>query len=162
MSDTTTIDYDKINKFLPQSLRNFVGATNRISRQNYQEFLTMFSGVELLAVMNNLVAAEYASGYSQFNLTYMRSGIPPRLLDIKVSKTVGKVYYQTKNDEETMNSKFDSFYFSNMLYKAMEQMLLEKQETLAMAGNARTMVADRFEQSFVQKCLYEFYDEIMN
>ena len=135
MSDNTTIDYDKINKFLPQSLRNFVGATNRVSRQNYQEFLTMFSGVELLAVMNNLVAAEYASGYSQFNLTYMRSGIPPRLLDIKVSKTVGKVYYQTKNDEETMNSKFDSFYFSNMLYKAMEQACQTGRSALVVYGD---------------------------
>ena len=117
----TIIDYDKVNKFLPQSLRNFVGATNRISRENYQEFLTMFSGIELLAVMNNLVSAEYASGYSQFNLTYMRSGIPPKLLDIKVSKAVGKVYYQTNGDEKAMNEKFDSFYFSNMLYKASEQ-----------------------------------------
>ena len=135
MSDNTTIDYEKINKFLPQSLRNFVGAVNRISRQNYQEFLTMFSGVELLAVMNNLVAAEYASGYSQFNLTYMRSGIPPRLLDVKVSKAVGKVYYQTKNDEETMNSKFDSFYFSNMLYKAMEQACQTGRSALVVYGN---------------------------
>ena len=131
----TTIDYEKINKFLPQSLRNFVGATNRVSRQNYQEFLTMFSGVELLAVMNNLVAAEYASGYSQFNLTYMRSGIPPRLLDIKVSKTVGKVYYQTANDEKTMNSKFDSFYFSNMLYKAMEQACQTGRSALVVYGD---------------------------
>ena len=131
----TTIDYEKINKFLPQSLRDFVGATNRVSRQNYQEFLTMFSGVELLAVMNNLVAAEYASGYSQFNLTYMRSGIPPRLLDIKVSKTVGKVYYQTKNDEETMNDKFDSFYFSNMLYKAMEQACQTGRSALVVYGD---------------------------
>ena len=135
MSDNTTIDYEKINKFLPQSLRNFVGATNRISRQNYQEFLTMFSGVELLAVMNNLVAAEYASGYSQFNLTYMRSGIPPRLLDIKVSKAVGKVYYQTSGDEKLMNDKFDSFYFSQMLYKAMEQAAQTGRSALVVYGD---------------------------
>jgi glycosyltransferase involved in cell wall biosynthesis len=50
---------------------------------------------------------------------------------------------------------------TNALYRAMEQMYLDKQDTLAMAENARTMIAERFEQSFVQKCLYEFYDEIM-
>lgn len=50
----------------------------------------------------------------------------------------------------------------NALYQAMEQMLIEKQDTLAMAENARQMISDRFEQSFVQKCLYDFYDEIMN
>ena len=131
----TIIDYEKINKFLPQSLREFVGATNRVSRQNYQEFLTMFSGVELLAVMNNLVSAEYASGYSRFNLTYMRSGIPPKLLDIKVSKTVGKVYYQTTGDEKLMNEKFDSFYFSNMLYKAMEQACQTGRSALVVYGD---------------------------
>jgi hypothetical protein len=43
----------------------------------------------------------------------------------------------------------------------MEQMYLDKQNTLIMAENARPMIAERFEQSFVQKCLYEFYDEIM-
>ena len=132
----TTIDYEKINKFLPQSLRNFVGATNRVSRQNYQEFLTMYSGIELRAIMNNLVAAEYASGYSQFNLTYMRSGVPPKLLDIKVSKTVGKVGYQIKNEGEAeLEEKFDSNYFSNMLYKAMEQAAQTGRSVMVVYGN---------------------------
>lgn len=30
-----------------------------------------------------------------------------------------------------------------------------------MAGNARQMIASRFEQGFVRKCLYDFYDEIL-
>lgn len=115
------IDYENANKYLPVSLRNFVGATNRISRQYFEEFLSMYSGIELMAIMNNLVAAEYASGYTRFNLTYMRSGIPPKLLDIVVSKVVGKVSYQTKDDEKNLNQKFDSFYFSTMLHKAYEQ-----------------------------------------
>ena len=29
-----------------------------------------------------------------------------------------------------------------------------------MAGKARKMVADRYEQGFVRKCLYDYYDEI--
>ena len=41
-------------------------------------------------------------------------------------------------------------------------MYLNKQDTMAMAENSRAMIAERLEQSFVQKCLYEFYDEIMN
>ena len=40
-------------------------------------------------------------------------------------------------------------------------MYLDKQNTLAMAENSRAMIAERFERGFVQKCLYEFYDEIM-
>ena len=129
------IDYDRVNKFLPQSLRNFVGATNRISRQNFEEFITMYSGIELMAMMNNLVAAEYASGYSQFNLTYMRSGIPPKLLEILVSKTVGKVSYQTKDDESLLDEKFDSYYFSTMLEKAFEQAAQTGRCAIAVYGN---------------------------
>ena len=30
-----------------------------------------------------------------------------------------------------------------------------------MAGNARKLIADRYEQGFVRKCLYDFYDEIL-
>ena len=130
------IDYDKTNRFLPESLRNFVGATNRITRQEFLEFVSMYSGVELLAMMNNLVAAEYASGYTRFNLTYMRSGIPPKLEDILVSKIVGKVSYQTKNDESTMNAKFDSFYFTTMLQKAFEQAASTGRCAMVVYGNS--------------------------
>jgi hypothetical protein len=30
-----------------------------------------------------------------------------------------------------------------------------------MANNARKLVAERFEQGFVRKCLYDFYDEVL-
>ena len=129
------IDYDKENKFLPQSLRNFVGATNRITRQCFEEFITMYSGVELMAIMNNLFAAEYASGYTRFNLTYMRSGIPPKLLDIIVSKTVGQVAYQTKGEEKELDDRFDRFYFSTMLHKAYEQAGATGRSAIAVYGN---------------------------
>lgn len=48
------------------------------------------------------------------------------------------------------------------LYSAMEQMFIDKEKRIYMASRARSMIATRFEQSFVQKCLYEFYDEILN
>ena len=134
MSDLK-IDYEKSNKYLPESLRNFVGATNRISRQNFQEFISMFSGVELLAVMNNMYAAEYASGYSSFNLMYMRSGVPSKLLDTLVSKIVGNVKYQVKGEEKLLNDKFDSFYFSTMLHKAYEQAASTGRGVMAVYGD---------------------------
>ena len=46
------------------------------------------------------------------------------------------------------------------LYEAMKEMVQDKQKTTYYASNARQMIADRFEQGFVRKCLYEFYDEI--
>jgi hypothetical protein len=40
-------------------------------------------------------------------------------------------------------------------------MVHNTEERERMAGNARRMIADRFEQGFVRKCLYEYYDEVM-
>lgn len=47
------------------------------------------------------------------------------------------------------------------LYNAMERMIVDKKWRDNLAGNARKMIMERFEQSFVQNCLLEFYDEIM-
>lgn len=50
----------------------------------------------------------------------------------------------------------------NALYEAMWRMYHEPEKCKAMAANARPMIASRFEQGFVRKCLYDFYDEILS
>ena len=50
----------------------------------------------------------------------------------------------------------------NALYHAMEQILIDDEKRKYMLSQARPMIAERFERSFVQKCLYDFYDEIIN
>lgn len=50
---------------------------------------------------------------------------------------------------------------ADALYEAMLKMLNDKDKRKYMASNARKMIADRFEQSFVRKCLYDFYDAIL-
>ena len=104
---STLVDYDKTNKYLPETLRNFVGATNRISTIDYRTFLPMYRGIEQLAVFNNQTAAEFASGFTTLNYMYLRSGVAPRLQDIVVSKTVGRVGYQTNVSEEEVEAKYD-------------------------------------------------------
>ena len=47
------------------------------------------------------------------------------------------------------------------LYKAMEKMLTDKAARENMAGNARQMIASRFEKGFVQRCMIDFYKQIM-
>lgn len=49
----------------------------------------------------------------------------------------------------------------DFLYKAMEEVFKNDNVRAMMASQAREMVASRFEQSFVQKCLIEFYNEII-
>ncbi len=46
------------------------------------------------------------------------------------------------------------------LYKAMEHMMTDRESYNRYAMNARPMIASRFEQGFVRKCLYNFYEEI--
>ena len=48
---------------------------------------------------------------------------------------------------------------ADALYEAMELMLTDEELRQRMASCARQMIGDRFEQSFVRKCLYEFYEE---
>lgn len=48
------------------------------------------------------------------------------------------------------------------LYQAMKVMLTSQTDREKLAGNARKMIVDRFEQGFVRKCLYDFYDEVLN
>lgn len=50
---------------------------------------------------------------------------------------------------------------TDALFDAMLNMVNNREERERMASNARKMVADRYEQSFVRKCLYDFYDEIL-
>jgi len=43
----------------------------------------------------------------------------------------------------------------------MKTMLTTDEKRNNMARKARKMIADRYEQSFVRKCLYDFYDEVL-
>ena len=47
------------------------------------------------------------------------------------------------------------------LFQAMLEMIRNKQNREYMAGKARDMIASRFEESFVQNCLMEFYEDIL-
>ena len=48
------------------------------------------------------------------------------------------------------------------LYEAMKQMVEDTSARKKMAANARLLIDSRFEKSFVQRCLINFYEEILN
>lgn len=48
------------------------------------------------------------------------------------------------------------------LYEAMKRFVEHPDVVAQLAANARSMIASRFEQSFVRQCLYDFYHEITN
>lgn len=49
---------------------------------------------------------------------------------------------------------------ANALYDAMERMLKDDKARKTMKGNARPMIASRFERGFVQSCQIEFYEKL--
>lgn len=49
---------------------------------------------------------------------------------------------------------------ADALYQAMKEMVENKEVRTCYASNARKMIAERFEQGFVRKCLYDFYEDI--
>ena len=118
----TILDYDKTNKYLPETLRQFVGTADRIVHQDFAQFMPFYSGVELSAVFNNKMAAEFAGGFTNLNYQYLRSGTAPQLLKTFVRKAVGQVWYQAEEENEvTFNDYLDRNYFSNNLKKATKE-----------------------------------------
>jgi len=51
---------------------------------------------------------------------------------------------------------------SYALYEAMKLMLIDNNIRAKMAANSRELINSRFEKSFVQKCLINYYEEILN
>ena len=105
------------------------------------------------AASDCFVFPSYREGFPNTVLEAGAMGLPSIVTDINGSREI---------IEYGKNGVIIPSKDVNALYQTMEQMYLDKQNTLVMAENARAIIAERFEQSFVQKCLYEFYDEIMH
>lgn len=113
------------------------------------------SGDELLAyyaAADCFVSASYREGFPNTVLEAGAMGLPCIVTDINGSREIIK-------DGE--NGMIVPPQDAESLYNAMKIMLTSKVERDNMANNARKMIADRFEQGFVRKCLYDFYDEIL-
>ena len=104
------------------------------------------------AAADCFVMPSYREGFPNTVLEAGAMGLPSIVTDINGSREIIKqkengMIVPSKNAEE--------------LYKAMLEMIENKSARERMANNARKMIASRFEQGFVRKCLYEFYDEIL-
>lgn len=113
------------------------------------------SGDELLAyyaAADCFVMPSYREGFPNTVLEAGAMGLPSVVTDINGSREIivdgeNGVIVPSQNAE--------------VLYEAMQKMLIDKEKREYMARNARKMIAYRFEQGFVRKCLYDFYDEIL-
>lgn len=112
-------------------------------------------GDELLAyyaAADCFVMPSYREGFPNTVLEAGAMGLPSIVTDINGSR---EIIVEGKNGMIVPPRDEDA------LYNAMIVMLQSKADRELMAGNARKMIANRFEQGFVRKCLYDFYDEIL-
>lgn len=132
------------------------GKTKHIIENNpHIEYVGPKYGDELLAyyaASDCFVFPSYREGFPNTVLEAGAMGLPSIVTDINGSREIiinkkNGIIIPSKNEEE--------------LFNAMLYIVNNKQERDFMAENAREMIETRYEQSFVRKCLYDFYDEIM-
>lgn len=122
MANNLNIDYAKDNEFLPQNIRAFIGDKYKIIVQEFDTFFTLFTGIRKRALWNNFNAAKFACGWTILNMTSLQSGVAPRLLKIKCDKTVGKLFYQAKDDKEAkVDEIFPKDYVSKKINEAAKK-----------------------------------------
>lgn len=105
------------------------------------------------AASDCLVFPSYREGFPNVVLEAGALGLPSIVTDINGSR---EIIIEEKNGYIVPPRNVDA------LYNAMERMLLNKETRTRMGGNARQLVAERFEQSFVHQCVIDFYKEVSN
>lgn len=113
------------------------------------------SGVELLAyyaAADCFVFPSYREGFPNTVLEAGAMELPSIVTDINGSR---EIIVQGEN------GLIIPSHDANALLDAMLNMMSDKDARERMAGNAREMVASRYEQRFVRKCLYDFYDDVI-
>jgi len=112
-------------------------------------------GDELLAyyaASDCFVFPSYREGFPNTVLEAGAMGLPSIVTDINGSR---EIIVQGKNGIIIPPKNEDA------LYEAMWRIVHDPGKCKAMAVEARPLIASRFEQCFVRKCLYDFYDEIL-
>lgn len=112
-------------------------------------------GDELLAyyaAADCFVFPSYREGFPNTVLEAGAMGLPSIVTDINGSR---EIIHNGENGVIIPSMDGDA------LFNAMRDMIRDKGGRERIAGNARQMIASRYEQGFVRKCLYDFYDEIL-
>ena len=117
-----------------------------ISWKNGDELLAYYASADCF------VMPSYREGFPNTVLEAGAMGLPSIVTDINGSR---EIIVQGENGVIIPPHDADA------LFDAMLNMMKDKDAREKMAGNARQMIASRFEQGFVRKCLYDFYDEIL-
>ena len=106
-----------------------------------------------LVASDVFVFPSYREGFPNVVIEAGAMGLPSIVTDINGSREI------IINNE---NGSIIPPQNTNALYKKMKEFLLNKEYTLQMASNARTLIEHRFEQSFVRDCQLNYYKSALN
>ena len=158
--------FDKISKKTPvrlvlvgkyeDTLDPISDASRDIIRTNaFIEYVGPQYGEDLLAyyaAADCFVFPSYREGFPNTVLEAGAMGLPRIVTDINGSR---EIIVQGENGVIVPSKDADA------LFHAMKAMIDDEAERKAMAAKARPLVAYRFEQGFVRKCLYDFYNDVL-
>lgn len=98
------------------------------------------------------VMPSYREGFPNTVMEAGAMGLPAVVTDINGSR---EIIIHGKNGLIVPSQNADA------LYEAMKQMLIDNSARKRMAENARPLINSRFEKSFVQGCLLDYYESII-
>ena len=108
--------------------------------------------VACYAAADCFVLPSYREGFPNTVLEAGAMGLPSIVTDINGSREI---------IEDGVNGIIIPPRDERALYQAMIRTATDTDYTVRMASIARKRIANRYEQSYVRQCLYDFYDEIL-
>lgn len=106
-----------------------------------------------LAASDCAVLASYREGFPNVVIEAGAMGLPQIVTDINGANEI-----VIEGENGTIVPSKDA----EALYKAMKRMATDGEWRKRLSANARSLIASRYEQSFVRNCLYDFYKEVLS
>lgn len=120
--------------------------------------------IEAVGMKRDTELLAYYAAADCFVLPSYREGFPNTVLEagaMDLPSIVTDINGSREIIVEGENGIIIPTHDTNALYKAMKAMVDNPQQRKAMASKARDLVSTRFEQGYVRKCLFDFYDKII-
>lgn len=159
--------YNRLNQEMPNSRLILLGAYEDrldplsedtrwlIETHPNIEFVGMKKDDELVAyytAADCFVHPSYREGFPNVVLEAGAMGVPCIVTDINGSREIIK---------EGVNGVIIPSKDEQALYDAMLKMMTDNEARQHMADNARRMIAERFDNNYVQQCLLDFYQDVL-
>ncbi len=106
-----------------------------------------------LAAADCLVFPSYREGFPNVVIEAGAMGLPSIVTDINGSR---EIIIEGKNGTIVPSQGVEA------LYEAMKRMVVDDEWRSSLAANARPLIASRYEQSYVRRCLKDYYKEILS